>query len=37
MDSILIDTSAKTTAESWLGDFAAALRHILAVMETRAR
>jgi putative flavoprotein involved in K+ transport len=25
MDSILIDTSAKTTAESWLGDFAAAL------------
>jgi len=25
MDSILIDTSAKTTAESWLGEFAAAL------------
>ena len=25
MDSILTDTSAKTTAESWLGDFAAAL------------
>src|SRR5437588_465029 len=25
MDSILADTSAKTTAESWLGDFAAAL------------
>jgi putative flavoprotein involved in K+ transport len=25
MDSILIDTSAKTTAESWLGEFGAAL------------